>query len=164
MKTGRICPKHPELAGQRYTSGTCTACAKAMKAAAHKADPSKNSNRSKAWREKNAAYVKARLRAWNDAHPEAAKGYKLRRRGFTLALFNAALEKQQNLCAICKADLTKLHPARVHADHDHETGAPRGVLCQSCNSGIGFMGDNPERLISAASYLAKPTLTTVTKQ
>ena len=29
----------------------------------------------------------------------------------------------------------------------------RGVLCPACNTGIGLLGDDPERLESAADYL-----------
>jgi len=38
-------------------------------------------------------------------------------------------------------------------DHDHETGEVRGLVCVGCNSGIGHMGDDPQRLRSAAQYL-----------
>lgn len=50
-------------------------------------------------------------------------------------------------------------------DHDHaccpgvrSCGAcVRGVLCDACNRGIGFMRDSPERLIAAAVYLGNFT-------
>jgi Recombination endonuclease VII len=54
-------------------------------------------------------------------------------------------------CAICQRQL----PRDVAViDHDHETGAFRDVLCTACNSALGLFGDDPERLMVAARYLA----------
>jgi hypothetical protein len=38
-------------------------------------------------------------------------------------------------------------------DHNHETGEPRGVLCTSCNQGLGRFHDSPALLEKAAAYL-----------
>jgi hypothetical protein len=38
-------------------------------------------------------------------------------------------------------------------DHDHETGAPRGLLCQPHNAALGIFGDNIEMLQAAIDYL-----------
>lgn len=50
-------------------------------------------------------------------------------------------------CAICSTTATLV------GDHDHATGEPRGVLCRNCNLAIGYMADDPERLVAAARYL-----------
>jgi len=61
-----------------------------------------------------------------------------------------ALIKQQNSqCAICGTALTK----EFHIDHSHVTNAVRGLLCGSCNLGIGIFKDTPAILRSAATYL-----------
>lgn len=69
--------------------------------------------------------------------------------GITRVELNSMLEKQQHLCKICKSELVK-----PHVDHDHSTGVVRGVLCSSCNTGLGMFKDNPESLRSAIEYLA----------
>lgn len=58
--------------------------------------------------------------------------------------------KQKGICAICK----KKSPERkLSVDHDHETGQIRGLLCQPCNLGIGFLNDDPKNCLFAAQYL-----------
>lgn len=47
-------------------------------------------------------------------------------------------------------------PARgTVMDHDHRTGAFRGWLCHSCNTGLGKLGDNREGIVRAISYLKR---------
>lgn len=41
----------------------------------------------------------------------------------------------------------------LHIDHDHHTGKVRGMLCISCNTGIGKLGEDPTMLRRAADYL-----------
>jgi hypothetical protein len=57
-----------------------------------------------------------------------------------------------NHCEICGGDNGK---KAMCVDHDHETGAVRGTLCSSCNTGIGMLKDNIEILTKAISYLVK---------
>lgn len=69
----------------------------------------------------------------------------------------AMLIKQDNLCAICNEPETctnrrgDVRPLCV--DHDHETGAVRALLCNSCNAMLGNARDSQERLLAAAEYL-----------
>ena len=62
------------------------------------------------------------------------------------------MEEQGGLCKICK-DPFPDNPRKIHLDHFHEDGTIRGVLCGSCNYGIGCFRDSPERLMAAAQYL-----------
>lgn len=55
---------------------------------------------------------------------------------------------QAGRCAICGEPMR-----RPYLDHDHDTGAIRGVLCPSCNTGLGYFRDEAERLEAAAAYL-----------
>lgn len=41
-------------------------------------------------------------------------------------------------------------------DHDHVTGEVRGMLCPSCNNGLGLFKDSVVHLRNAISYLGQP--------
>lgn len=74
--------------------------------------------------------------------------------GFTKQELEALLA-QHEVCAIClTADWSRKGP---QVDHDHSTGAVRGVLCGNCNQGLGRFKDDPTRLLRAVAYLTRPT-------
>lgn len=56
-------------------------------------------------------------------------------------------------CGICGAK-RKPGGKRLHRDHDHRTGRPRGILCFPCNSALRPYMDW-EWLSRAADYLAR---------
>lgn len=111
-----------------------------------------------------------RSRQYRSTHVEESRAYdaknlgksvaanRRRRTGFTPEDFAFAFFVQGDRCAICGADLLSLPSRCVHADHCHATGALRGVLCQRCNSGLGFFKDDEARLLAAIKYLANPPL------
>lgn len=72
--------------------------------------------------------------------------------GLTPEQYAALLEKQDNRCAICRTD-TPGGKGGWHVDHDHKTGAVRGLLCNDCNNGLGRFLDDPARLRAAIEYL-----------
>ena len=59
-------------------------------------------------------------------------------------------EAQNGRCAICDETSPK---RALSIDHDHETGAIRGLLCGLCNSMLGMAKDSPARLVRAIGYL-----------
>lgn len=64
------------------------------------------------------------------------------------------VEKQGNRCRICHSIFNGyLLSESPCVDHNHTTGKVRGVLCNSCNRGIGYLRDNPMYLMNAAQYL-----------
>lgn len=112
----------------------------------------------KRWYDKNKLQGRAKSAAWRAANPDRAQEYNFKGTGFTAALFREAVAKQHGCCAICRTDLSTLPKRGAHADHEHATGQPRGVLCQRCNQALGLFNDDPAVLRSAHAYLLKPTL------
>jgi hypothetical protein len=51
--------------------------------------------------------------------------------------------------------LTKLphEDYSLHVDHNYETRTVRGLLCGSCNRGMGLLRDSPEVLRKLADYI-----------
>ena len=43
----------------------------------------------------------------------------------------------------------------VASDHCHETSFPRALLCRACNSAIGLLGEDVERIDAAAAYVRR---------
>ena len=72
-----------------------------------------------------------------------------RKYGITLEQYRTMSDTQNDKCAICK-DTTKLV-----VDHCHNTGAVRGLLCNNCNRGIGYLKDNKDNLKSAIDYISQ---------
>jgi hypothetical protein len=64
------------------------------------------------------------------------------------------LEIQEGHCAICGDSPTR----KLGIDHDHETGAVRGLLCNSCNLGLGKFKDSAKIIRKAAMYLDFPPI------
>ena len=90
------------------------------------------------------------------------KGKKVRKRqqlssyGLTLSCFNYLLEKQGGGCAICgKTSGWKANGGNLVVDHCHKSKNVRGLLCPSCNRGLGQFEDNPNFLKKAVWYLQR---------
>jgi hypothetical protein len=81
------------------------------------------------------------------------RNVRLRQYDMTVQDYDDMLTAQNGECAICgAADNGKLGGS-LPVDHNHETGEVRGILCHSCNVGLGHFGDDPDRLVAAAAYL-----------
>lgn len=94
-------------------------------------------------------------------HPELYKNWKLLRDyKIDLEEYNKLLKSQNYLCAICQGSSTTRkknseEQKRLDVDHCHTTGKVRGLLCGSCNKGLGFFKDNLDNLKKAILYLSQ---------
>lgn len=73
-----------------------------------------------------------------------------RRYGVNRAAFEALLDRQGGLCAICREPLTQ--PV---VDHCHDSGQVRGLLCDPCNKGLGHLRDDARILYAAGAYVVR---------
>ncbi len=62
--------------------------------------------------------------------------------------YDRVISEQGGKCAICQ---TPLKNGQV--DHEHSTGAVRGILCRACNLGLGHAQDSPDVIERGVSYL-----------
>jgi len=101
------------------------------------------------------AEVAARARAKRAANPEKGANQGLRYKyGITLADYDEMLEAQSGGCAIC-GKTSEENGKRLCVDHDHETDEVRGLLCDACNRGIGYLCDDSETCRQAMLYLRR---------
>ncbi len=125
--------------------------------------------RTRAWQRANPERAAAKSREWREEHPERvreisrtsaranhdphkARAKKLANYGMTVEAYEALHDRQGGLCRICGKPET-LPMQRLSVDHDHTTGAVRGLLCSRHNKALGLFGDDPDLLRAALAYL-----------
>lgn len=154
---------HPDKA-RKLADGTCDSCYARER---YRNDPVvrervKTASRI-AWHKEKRALTdeqkRAKLVRRNERYasePEMRKkvrAYQLRRDfGISTEEYAAQLSRQGEACAICGVRQEK-EQRQMAVDHCHKTGEIRGILCHSCNRGIGSLGDEPGRVEAAAKYL-----------
>lgn len=65
--------------------------------------------------------------------------------------YRALFDSQGGVCAICGGPGNS---KGLVIDHDHASGVVRGILCGHCNTALGLLEDNPDRLRRAICYLS----------
>lgn len=75
--------------------------------------------------------------------------------GVDQAWYEAKLAEQGGVCALCGRFRPSSKNNHMHVDHDHKTGAARGILCSRCNHVIERFEDTPDLAIKAMSYLLR---------
>ena len=74
--------------------------------------------------------------------------------GITLEEYNLMHEKQQGKCAICGVkDNNKIK--NLNVDHNHNTGKTRELLCKQCNTALGYVEKDLEKVEKFKMYLNK---------
>lgn len=101
----------------------------------------------------NRAKRNARLRRWRHDNPLTAKENDRRKRlRYKYGISEDDLKKleisQKGKCAIC-GQTTK----RLCIDHSHKSGKARGMLCQTCNTFLGWYENKAGIIIEFQRYL-----------
>jgi hypothetical protein len=91
-------------------------------------------------------------REYRKSHPDYNKRHALRiSYNLSLEKYEEMFKQQNGACLICnKQDLSGL---KLAVDHDHKTGAVRGLLCGKCNRGLGMFNEDADTLLKAANYI-----------
>jgi len=79
------------------------------------------------------------------------KSHLKRKYGITLEDYDVMFEAQDGVCAICQEP--RPEERTLHVDHDHASGAIRGLLCFCCNNAVGDLRDSHELVRSMLDYL-----------
>jgi hypothetical protein len=92
-------------------------------------------------------------RKWRRYNADKARDSKMRREfGIGLKEYYIMFYEQEGCCAICGKPQSEFKSS-LAVDHNHKTGAIRGLLCWRCNFVLGDALDDIEILASAIKYL-----------
>lgn len=76
--------------------------------------------------------------------------------GITPEQYAEMNEKQGGLCASCgeppRPDARK---KGLFVDHCHDSGKVRALLCSRCNSALGLLDEDPEKILALAAYIVQ---------
>lgn len=93
-----------------------------------------------------------RQKVWNknnkDKHKQNDRRWRLKKHyGLSESEYLDMVTNHNGRCAICNQE------SPLNVDHCHTSGNVRGLLCKSCNLGLGSFSDDIERLQAAVEYL-----------
>lgn len=112
----------------------------------------RNSANAGRWRETRRSWER---RTWRRRNRTA------HRCGVTEEKYRAKLEEQDRCCGVCREPLilgpNNMPSPKAVLDHDHETNEFRGILCPTCNGGLGHVG-RVDWLPKAIAYLERDRL------
>lgn len=110
----------------------------------------------KAYRERDPERYKARLRQKYNENKEHYRDLARRSMyGMPLGAYELLDDLQVGRCAICGAKKSTRTGRKLSVDHDEEKQVIRGLLCTSCNQGIGAFRHNVHLMDLAIEYLLR---------
>lgn len=137
--------------------GDCRTCFQATARVRKEANPELKQvarERTQRWRQENPERYAANQQRFKDSGgmKKSLRKWHLRKNyGLTPEQYDEMLERQGGGCAICGKPPGDI---ALHVDHCHDTGRVRGLLCFSCNAGLGQFRHDPQLLGRAMDYAA----------
>lgn len=123
------------------------------------ANPERSAQLQREYRERNKDKLAAKRKEIYEKNKPAERlqrrHAKIRKYGLTPAEFDAMLDAQGRVCAICGTDKPSKRDNTFRIDHCHKTGNVRGLLCMKCNSALGMLQDSIPSLQKAIEYLTR---------
>jgi len=105
----------------------------------------------KLWKRRNSEHVRHYNARYHKANAAKLARKKRRRKYGDAGL--SMWDAHNGVCCICGVTAQDARWSGWVIDHDHDTKLLRGVICDTCNRGIGFLGDNLAGLLAATRYL-----------
>ena len=99
---------------------------------------------SKAYYHANKEKQKELHKAWVKNNKDRVKYHKIKQE---YGLSREEYDALKKICHICGSK------DNLCVDHSHSSGRVRGILCSSCNKGLGNFKDDPTYLYRAADYI-----------
>jgi hypothetical protein len=101
---------------------------------------------------------RAATQRYRERHPGKGRDHALSYRyGLAVGEYDTMLARQGGGCAICGATTARSHQTRLHVDHCKITKKVRGLLCGSCNNGLGQFKHDTDLMYEAIGYLVRNT-------
>ena len=143
--------------GDGYTAA-CKTCKREYGKHYAKKNIEKVREKNKEYRKNHKEELNTYSKNWRAQNPERIKENNIKKFGITFKEYSDMLVSQNGVCAICKRKESMMSNNGKSVkdfcvDHCHSTGRVRGLLCNKCNSAIGYMDDNPNFLRNAIIYL-----------
>lgn len=137
--------------------GQCRPCMQELKKEARTRNPERVKEQERLLRKKvylsRPGFFLEKNRAWRAKNPEKVKAHNLKKNyGLALENYRTMLREQNFGCAICGTKKNS-NGKSLYVDHCHDTGKVRGLLCRKCNTGIGLLGDNFNKIEKTLKYL-----------
>ena len=127
----------------------CKECVKQDHSNRYTADPEKQRKRCNDYRARIKAENPEKLKL-SDKNSKLKRAYNL-----TVLELIAMKESQKYLCSVCGVHEEHAGNNGLVVDHCHSSNKVRELLCSNCNSALGLLGENTNRLQNMISYINK---------